>query len=127
MARDEYEAILPERRLDLRKPDVAPPDPKTRRLELANGPQFDDQYAPFRAWLDEHELRREPMANEFDFVRSALLAVSKEIKHFEGEKLEHLASRVCVVGRSDYAGITAVYVAALRANGVSTRALSRRW
>ena len=39
---------------------------------------------------------------------------------------EHLASRVCAVGKSDYAGITAVYVAALRANGIPARALCGR-
>ena len=128
----EYEATLLERRLDRREPGapdapaVAPLDAKTRRLELASGHQFDYQAAPTRAWLNEHELRREPEENEVDFARRAFLAVRKGIQHFEGETVEHLASRVCEAGKSDYAGITAVYVAALRANGIPARALSGR-
>ena len=91
-ARVEYEATLVERRLDRREPGapdapaVAPLDPKTRRLELAGGHQFDFQSAPLRAWLNEHELRREPGENEVDFARRAFLAVRKGIEYFEGEK-----------------------------------------
>ena len=106
-------------------PAVAPLDPKTRRLELASV-TIRPQSAPFQAWLDEQELRREPGENEVDFARRAFLAVRKGIKYVEGEEVEHLASRVCEAGKSDYAGITAVYVAALRANGIPARALFGR-
>jgi hypothetical protein len=131
-ARVENEATLLERRLERREPDapeapaVAPLDPKTRRLELTDGHQFDYQSEPFQAWLDKHELHREPKENEIDFARRAFLAVRKGITHFEGVKIEHLASRVCEAGKSDFAGITAVYVAALRANGIPARALIGR-
>ena len=131
-ARVEYEATLLDRRLDRREPGdpeppaVAPLDPKTRRLELANGHQFDYQSAPFRAWLDAQQLQRGPMEDEVEYARRAFLVVRKGIKHYEGADIEHLASRVCEVGKSDYAGITAVYVAALRANGIPTRVLSGR-
>src|SRR5581483_5498973 len=91
-----------------------------------NGHQFDYQSAPFRAWLDEHDLRRKPEEDEVDFARRAFLVVRKGIKHYEGDKVEHLASRVVEAGKSDYAGITAVYVAALRANGIPTRVLAGR-
>ena len=50
----------------------------------------------------------------------------KGTKHFEGEKAEHMASAVCQAGKSDYAGITALYIAALRANGIPARALGGR-
>ena len=99
-------------------PAVAPLDAKTRSLELVSGHQFDYQAAPTRAWLNEHELHRGPEENEVDFARRAFLAVRKGITHFEGKEVEHLASRVCLAGKSDYAGITSVYVAALRADGI---------
>lgn len=127
-----YEATLIERRLEARGPGaadapaVAPLDPKSRRLELANVRHFDYQSAPFRAWLDERGLRRRPEENPVDFARRAFLVVRKGITHDEGEKVDHIASRVCEVGKSDYAGITAVYVAALRANGIPARALAGR-
>ncbi len=128
----DYEATLLERRLEHREPDalnapvVAPLDAKTRRLELENTRHFDYKSAPFRDWLDKHELRREKGENEVDCARRAFVAVRKGITHFEGENVEHFASRVCEVGKSDYAGITAVYVAALRANGIPARALFGR-
>ncbi len=130
--RVDYEAILLERRLEAREADaptapaVAPLDAKTRRLELANGHHFDYRSPHFAAWLDENKLHREKTENEVDFARRAFLVVRKGIQHFEGEKVEHLASRVCEAGKSDYAGITAVYVAALRANGIPARALAGR-
>ena len=128
----EYEATLVERRLERREPGgpaapaVAPLDPKARRLGLAGGHQFDYQAGPFRAWLDERGLRRGDKEGEVEFARRAFVAVRTGIKHFEGAGVEHLASRACAAGKSDYAGITAVYVAALRANGIPARALGGR-
>jgi transglutaminase-like putative cysteine protease len=130
--RIETEATLLERKLERREPGappapaVAPLDPRTRRLELANFHQFEYQTATFRAWLNEHKLRREPGESDIDLARRAFLAVRKNLKHYEGEGIERIASKVCEEGKSDYAGLTAVYVAALRANGIPARALSGR-
>ena len=130
--RVEYEATLLERKLESQEPGgpaapiVAPLDARTRRLELAAGHQFDFQAPSFRNWLKEKDLRRSSGENEVDFARKAFLAVRKGFNHYEGADVEHLASRVSVVGKSDFAGLTAVFVAALRANGIPTRALGGR-
>ena len=130
--RVDCEATLLERRLEKREPGtpappaVAPLDARTRRLELANFHQFEYQSAPFRAWLNEHKLRREPGENDVDLARRAFLVVRKELKHSEGDGIEHIAANVCEAGKSDFLGLTAVYVAALRANGIPTRVLSGR-
>ncbi len=130
--RVKYEATLIGRKLEPREPGspAGPPVPPlesiTRRLELSGGHQFDYQAEPFRAWLKENDLRRQPRESEVDFARKVYLAVRKKLKHFEGANAEHLASRVCVAGRSDFAGLTAAYVAALRANGIPTRILAGR-
>jgi transglutaminase-like putative cysteine protease len=131
-ARVEYEATLIERRLERKEADApAPPavpplDVKTRRFLLANSHQFDYNEPKFKAWLEENKLRRLPDESEVDFARKAFLAVRQGFKHTEGADVEHLASRVCEAGESDYEGLTAVFVAALRANGIPTRVLAGR-
>jgi hypothetical protein len=131
-ARVEYEATLIERRLERKNPEdpampVVPPlDVKTRKLMLANSHQFDYNASKFKAWLEENKLRRLPEESEIDFARKAFLAVRHGFKHGEGADVEHMASRVAEAGQSDYVGLTAVYVAALRANGIPTRFLAGR-
>ncbi len=131
-ARAEYETILLERRLEKREADdppapaVPPLDPRARRLWLSNAHQFDYNHPRFKAWLEENKLRREAGESEVNFARKAFLAVRQGFTHYEGEDAEHMASKVCEVGKSDYAGLTAVFVSALRANGIPTRILAGR-
>jgi transglutaminase-like putative cysteine protease len=128
----DYEATLIGRRLDRREhggpnpPAIAPLDPKTRRLELKGGHPFDYASPAFRDWLKAQGLDRQPEEDAVDFARRAFLAVCRRITHYEGPDVEHDASRVCVTGKSDFAGITAVYVAALRSAGIPARALNGR-
>ncbi len=130
--RVDYEATLLERRLERREPgDPEPPtvpalDPRVKRLMLSSGHQFDFNSPRFKAWLVENKLRREPSESEIDFARKAFLAVRHGFTHDEGDDVEHMASKVCELGKSDYAGLTAVFVAALRANGIPTRVLAGR-
>jgi hypothetical protein len=128
----EYEATLIERRLERKEadapapPPVAPLDAKTRKILTASSHQFDYNEPRFKNWLDEQKLRRKPDESEIDFARKAFLAVRKGFKHYEGADVEHLASKVIEAEQSDYAGLTAVFVAALRANGIATRVLAGR-
>ncbi len=131
-ARADYEATLLERRLEPLEPGDPPPtavaslDARSRRFWLASGHQFDFNTPRFKAWLTENQLRREPAENEVDFARKAFLAVRHGFTHYEGADVPHLASKVCELGKSDFAGLTAVFVAALRANGIPTRVLAGR-
>jgi hypothetical protein len=129
-ARVEYEATLIERRLERKEPNapampaVPPLDVKTRRYLLLSGHQFDYNEPKFKAWLEENKLHRLPDENEIDFARKAFLGVRHNLKYDGGEGAEHMASRVAEAGQSDYAGLTAVFVAALRCNGIPTRVLA---
>jgi transglutaminase-like putative cysteine protease len=125
----EYEATLLARQLERREPDdpaappIVPPDLKTRRRELASAHQFDYKSAPFQAWLDDQKLRRQPDEDEVAFAQRAFGVLRKGLSHYEGADVEHVASKVVEAGKSDFAGLTAVYVAVLRANGIPARAL----
>ncbi len=132
--RVEYEANLFARHLIPRQPGtksatpVAPLPQKERRLALAEGHQFDFHSPPFQSWLDGHKLRREPDEGEIDFARRAFLEIKSVFQppphHL---KLVHLASHLCASGKSDGPGLSIVFAAALRANGIPARVLSGRW
>ncbi|MDR3638941.1 MAG: transglutaminase-like domain-containing protein [Isosphaeraceae bacterium] len=128
-ARLEYEVTLLTRRLQKRGPGapdvprIAPLDAKTRRSELAAAYQFDHDAEPFQTWLDEQKLRRGSDEDDVDFARRAFAVLRKSLSHYEGADAAHEASKVCAAGKSDYAGLTAAYVAVLRANGIPARAL----
>ena len=130
--RVDYEATLLERQLERLEPGAPEPPavadlgPAERRQWLESSHQFDHRAASFQTWLDKYKLRREPGEDPVDFARKVFLVVRKEVKHYEGNDIEHLASNIGKVGKSDYAGITAVYIAALRANGIPARALGGR-
>ncbi len=129
--RIDCEATLIERALEpldveTGRPSVPALDPRSRKLALASTRDCDHQSPAFRAWLDRHQLRRKPEENDVDYARRAFVAVRQAIQHVEGPNLERTASGVCGTGESDYAGITAVYVAALRASGIPARVLVGR-
>jgi transglutaminase-like putative cysteine protease len=128
-ARVEYQLTLQGRKLEPHDPDepirpaVPALDAKVRRMALESTRAFDHRTESFRSWLVAHDLRRDSDEDPVDFARRAFLVVRKGIKHYEGENVEHVASEAARAGKSDFAGITAIYVAALRANGIPTRAL----
>jgi hypothetical protein len=131
--RVEYEANLLARRLVRRQPGtkpvphVAPLPQKERQLALAAGHQFDFPSSSFQGWLDAHKLRREPKEGEIDFARQVFLEIKSGFQYVGGADLDRLASHVCVAGKSDSCGLSIVFAAALRANGVPARVSSGRW
>ncbi len=124
--RVEYEATLPVRRLERRKPGtvaalVAPLNPRERRAALAVGHQFDFQSSVFQGWLDEHNLRRVSGEEEVDFARRLFVEIKKRFRYVRANEMDRLASHVCEASRSDVGGLAIVFVSALRANGVPAR------
>ena len=130
----EYEAVLRARQLVRRRPGgagadptVAPLDPKTRRESLARGDEFDVESAGFQQWLKKESLRRESGEGEVDFARRAFLAIKNGFRYRFTTTLDRLASHVCRAGESDCGGLSIVFVAALRGNGIPARTLTGRW
>ncbi len=130
----EYEANLFARNLVPRPSGTKAPAPvaalpqKERRLALAEGHQFDFRSAPFQGWLDGHKLRREPDEGEIDFARRVFSEIKRVFQPAAHHlKLVHLASHLCASGKSDGPGLSIVFAAALRANGIPARVLSGRW
>lgn len=130
--RVEYEATLVARKLVKTKPgevpDPVPPlDAKTRRLALAEGPDFDFRSRAFQSWLDKHELRRGVNEGDVDLARRVFLTIKHELRYLYTDNMDRVASHVCQARKSDCGGMSIVFVSALRANQVPARVLTGRW
>ena len=81
----------------------------------------------FQAWLAEHALRPSGKETDLDFARRVFLEI-KDGGGFEfNEQMDRRASVVCKGMKSDCGGLTALFVATLRANGIPARQLVGRW
>ncbi len=98
-----------------------------RTLYTAATTMLDWSAPPFQDWLAKNTLR--PAANEtdLDLARRIFLHL-KEHSNFEfKDGIERRVSRTCATMKTDCGGLTALYVAALRANSIPARQLVGRW
>jgi hypothetical protein len=87
-----------------------------------------DWAAPqFQEWLTTNKLRPAETETDLDLARRIFLHL-KEHSDFEFKQdIERHVSRTCRTMKSDCGGLTALYVAALRANAIPARQLVGRW
>jgi len=98
-----------------------------RAAFTAPGRLTDFETAAFQAWLAELALRPKARETDLDFGRRVFLAI-KDGSGFEyKDQMDRRASMVCKSMKSDCGGLTALFVAALRANGIPARQLVGRW
>lgn len=107
-------------------PAVEPLSAAERKLYLAEHGDINFEHDTFRKWLRDEGLLR---AKEDDvaFARVVFRRVRDTMKYAYAADLDRRASAVCTAGRSDCGGLAALFVAALRANGVPARMLYGRW
>jgi transglutaminase-like putative cysteine protease len=127
-----YRATLMARELVPRRAGVpvvpaAPLAPQEREAYLAATDYMNWRSDEFQEWLDGARLRRGPGEGEVDFARRAFQFVRGHFSYFFAPDLDRHASAVCKAGRSDCAGLSLLYAAALRANRVPARVLYGRW
>lgn len=106
----------------------APPlSPEARRLALGTNTIVDHEDARFRAWLDAQELRRRDGENDVEFGKRLFLHLRERCEYEYKKSMDRSVSSVCKACKSDCGGLSALFVAALRANGVPARVLIGRW
>jgi transglutaminase-like putative cysteine protease len=130
--RAHYEVELRERRLveagRAEKPaPAAAPDPEERKLALAATKRIAFRAPEFRKWLEKQGLRRRDGEHAVDLARRAYLAVVKNFGYDFHPDMERRPDATCRAGKSDCAGLSIVFVAALRANDVPARLRVGRW
>ena len=124
-----YQATLLERRLIPLAKGAKPPkvDPLTdaeKTWYLAPTKTFYDYEArPFQDWLDQHGVRKKGNEDEVAFARRVLLVIANTCTYEYRLDDDRHASAVCRAGKSDCGGLSVLFAAALRANGVPARSL----
>ena len=127
-----YEATLRSRTLvalppGAAAPPVAPLPPAERTLYLAERGDIDFGTGAFQKWLAAERLVRGEGEGEVAFARKGFRAIRDLMAYAYAADLDRRASAVCAAGRSDCGGLSALFVAVMRANGIPARGLYGRW
>ncbi|MBL8794937.1 MAG: transglutaminase domain-containing protein [Planctomycetia bacterium] len=107
-------------------PAVVLPVLERQRFLTAHG-LCDHSSREFQRWLDARKLRRSPGESDVDFARRAFLAVTQNWKYDYRSGQERQASKLVTEQATDCGGMSLVFTAALRANGIPARVLAGRW
>ncbi len=98
-----------------------------RTLALAATSQFDFRNNGLKAWLAQRGLIRATQEGDVDFARRVFQAITRNFLYdYRGEQ-DRTASHVAAAGKSDCGGLAALFVSALRSQGVPARTLAGRW
>lgn len=121
-------ALMHSRRLVPGPPEkpVAPLPASERSLWLRSSKCIDFDSPVFRSWLDARGLRRTRAETEVAFAHRVFEVIRTGWK-YGGEPSKRPASMVCRTGISDCGGLSYLFVATLRANGVPARSLAGHW
>jgi transglutaminase-like putative cysteine protease len=98
-----------------------------RTLGLRATPQFDYTSQAVANWLVASKLQRAAKEGEVDFARRVFHVIATTFKYdYRGEQ-DRTAANVCSTGKSDCGGLSTLFVAALRSQGVPAHTLAGRW
>jgi hypothetical protein len=130
-ARVRYRATLFSRRLTTQpaRGPVQPAEslaPRQRRFALGASASIDVDSPDLLQWIDAHRLRRGEGEGEVDFARRVHVAIARAFSYELREDMDRRASNVCREGKSDCAGLSALFAAVLRAGDVPARLLVGR-
>jgi transglutaminase-like putative cysteine protease len=108
-------------------PQVEAPGDGEREAALAARGEIDYRSEAVQAWLKERKLHREKDESDVEFARRVFRDLRANFRYEYKPDADSHASAVCRAGRSDCGGLSGLFVAALRANGVPARTLYGRW
>lgn len=122
-----YSADLLAHKLVAGKGEAVALGDEERAVYTAATPMLDWTAGAFQEFLGANKLRPGEGETDLDLARRIFLHL-KEHSNFEfKEGIERRVSRTCSTMKTDCGGLTALYVAALRANGIAARQLVGRW
>ena len=126
-----YTATLHSRRLavaaESESPKVVPLSAAERKAALAEQGDIDFKSKAFQKWLEEAGYVRGKSECDVAFGRRIFLGLRGSHTYEFKEGMNRKASAVCEAGKSDCGGLSMLYAAILRANGIPARALFGRW
>jgi transglutaminase-like putative cysteine protease len=127
-----YWATLMSRRLvplaeGEKPPTLAPLPASERKLALIPTSLLDFRSPDFQKWMDEQGLRRKRGEEDLHFARRVFMVLRRTFTYEFNPAMDRRCSVVCRQGKSDCRGLSLLFVAVLRANGVPSRVLVGRW
>jgi Transglutaminase-like superfamily len=127
-----YKAELLSRKLvpldkDEKPPEVNPLNNADRKAALGNSDILNFADPKFQEWLDTNAFRKGRSESELEFARRVFLKIKKDWTYEYKAEMDRRASTVCKLGKSDCGGLSALFIATLRANQVPGRLLAGRW
>lgn len=101
--------------------------PKTLQQNLASFGSINYRSYVFQKWLMQNRLRPKEAESEIDFAKRLFSHIHSKYSYFYDKKLNRQAWYVCQTDKSDCAGLSVLFAAALRANKIPARVLYGRW
>ena len=127
----EIEAVLRSRKLvqvkeDEKPPVVTPLTAEERKYYLARTPRVDYDAKPFREWLEAKKLHRAKEESPLAFAERVVEVIRTDYEYNYDPDEDRRASTVCSAAKTDCAGLSYLFTAAMRTNGVPARFLVGR-
>lgn len=127
-----YQATLWSRRLTpLRTgeklPAVTDLSAAEREAALRSAGDLNHSGEALQAWQREHDLTRGKDETEIDFARRVFSTIRRQFKYDYQPEMDRAPSAVCQAGKSDCGGLSNLFVATLRSQGIPARTLAGRW
>lgn len=126
-----YEATLHSRRLvagsrgDVVQVTAPTKAEREAALRSAGDLSFDDK--AFREWQKQQRLTRATAESDIEFARRVFTSVRKNFRYEYEPESDRSPKIVCGAGKSDCGGLSNLFVATLRSQGIPARTLSGRW
>jgi hypothetical protein len=100
---------------------------RERKLTVRSTSQFNYSSKLVQTWMADHGLIRMREEGEVDYARRVFQLMARTLGYdYQGEQ-DRSASNVCTVLKSDCGGLSALFVAVLRSQGIPARTLAGRW
>ncbi|CAN0077233.1 unnamed protein product, partial [Phaeothamnion confervicola] len=127
----EIQAVLRSRKLvevpeGEKPPAVAPLTAEERKYYLSRTPRVDYDAKPFREWLEAKKLQRAKEEGPLAYAARVTEVIRADYEYHYDPDEDRRASALCSAARTDCAGMSYLFVAAMRANGVPARLLVGR-
>jgi transglutaminase-like putative cysteine protease len=127
-----YEATLHSRTLKPLGHGVVPPavpdlSEADRQMLLAEHGDVAFKRESFQKWLKDQHFVRKTNESDVELARRVFLGIRATFKYAYESNMDRTAPAVCQAGKSDCGGLSALFVAVMRANGIPARALYGRW
>ena len=127
-----YEAELFSRKLvplpeGAERPKVEPLSAAERKHFLEATALISFKAEAFKTWLKDNDLVRNKEESDLEYGKRLFQHLSGKFAYQYTQKMDRTAAAVCQAGRSDCGGLSVLFVAAMRSQGIPARIRAGRW